>query len=96
MGMSSIVKGVRDLDGKFASMMKIKLACDEAEVDYPIEVREYFRFPDGPEDYLRREMEEVSLCDCVEQYFRDGTHGFEVDLSKVPEEVKSIRFENNY
>ena len=96
MGMSSHVTGVRDLDGKFSKMMEVKLACESAGIGYPDEVREYFKYPKESEEYLRREMEEVQLGDCVKEYSRNATDGFEVDLSKVPEGVKSIRFENSY
>jgi DNA helicase HerA-like ATPase len=96
MGMSSHVTGVRDLDGKFAKMMEAKLACEAAGVGYPDEVKEYFKYPEESAEYLKREMEEVQLWGSVTEYSRDATDGFEVDLSKLPEGVKSIRFENSY
>ena len=100
MGMSTNVSGVRDLDGKFAKMIAAKLACEAAEVDYPEEVRKYFCTPGASvgedEDYLRREMESVNIKVAVTKCGREGTDGWEVDLSKLPEGVKAIRFENSY
>ena len=36
------IAGVRDLDKEFDKMMKVKLACDEAQIDYPESVYKYF------------------------------------------------------
>ena len=96
MGMSSHVIGVRDLDGAFAKMMAAKVACEAAGIPYPKELEEYFKYPGEDEDYLRREMESIDITVAVTEYDRDATDGFEVDLSKLPEGVKSIRFENSY
>jgi len=96
MSMSSHVTGVRDLDAKFAKMMRVKLSCEEAEVDYPQDVKDYFKYPDESEDYLRREMEDVDITDAVSNCGGDSTDGWEVDLSKLPSDVKAIRFENSY
>ena len=96
MGMSSHITGVRNLDGKFAQMMKIKLACEEADVNYPQEVDDYFKYPDESEDYLRREMEEVDISAAVSKCNHDTTDAWDVDLSNLPDEVKFIRFENSY
>ena len=60
------------------------------------EVKEYFKYPEESEEYLRREMEEVQLGEAVSEYSRDAVDGFEVDLSKLPEGVKALRFENSY
>jgi|GEM_PF-3342727 len=96
MGMSSHVSGVRDLDGRFAKMMVAKLACEAASVDYPAEVREYFKYPEESEDYLRREMESVDIDAAVTKGTDNATEHWTVDLSKLPEGVKAIRFENSY
>ncbi len=96
MGMSSSVIGVRDLDGQFKKMMAAKLACEAAEVGYPQEIQDYFNDPDEDEDELRREMGEVNINEAVSEYGGDGTDTWEVDLSKLPDGVKAIRFENSY
>ena len=70
--------------------------CEAAGIGYPDEVKEYFKYPEESEEYLRREMEEVQLGEAVSEYSRDAVDGFEVDLSKLPEGVKALRFENSY
>lgn len=96
MGMSSRVKGVRDLDGEFAKMMAVKVACDAVEIDYPEAVKAYFKYPGESADYLRCEMESVDISAAVTESQHDAIDRFEVDLSKLPKGVKAIRFENSY
>ena len=97
MGMSTRVKGIRDLDGKFANMIQVKEACDAAGIDYPQAVKEYF---DGYEsedvDYLTTEMEEVDIRDNVQEYTPESSNVWVVSLENLPEGVKAIKFENSY
>lgn len=98
MSMSHYVKGVRDLDAKFADMIQLKLACEKANISYPAELEEYF---DGEtcesEKYLRAQMEEMDLPDeAVKQLKLEYKDGYEVDISKLPKECKAIRFEISY
>ena len=96
MGMSTRVVGVRDLGGQFDKMMKAKLACDDAGIGYPKEVEDYFEYPKESEECIRKGMQEIDIGDAVDQINRDGTSGYEVDLSKLSSEVKAIRFTNNW
>jgi len=96
MSMSSHIKGVRNLNGKFQKMMDIKLACEAAGSDYPKSVLEYFEYPGESEQFLKDEMSEVGLGDAVREYSRDCCDYFDVDLSKISDEVKIIRFVNSY
>lgn len=97
MGMSTHVKGVRDLDGKFAIMMGAKLACEKAKVGYPQSLADYFGVEVGEsEDYLRREMETVDISGAIHNYGFDSGDGYEVKLCNLPEGVKAIRFENSW
>ncbi len=96
MSMSTYVVGVRNLDGEFAKMIRVKKACDEAGVGYPPEVKSYFKYPNENEEYLRQEMEEIILKDAVIKRNFEMQEIFEVDLSKLPKEVKAIRFINSY
>lgn len=96
MGMSSHIVGVRDLDGQFQKMIKVKLACEEADIAYPQEVVDYFNYPEEPVHYLRRAMEEVNIDEAVSQTCKDAQDIFEVDLSKLSPEIKAVRFINSY
>lgn len=96
MGMSSRIVGVRDLDGQFQKMINVKLACQEAGIPYPQQVRDYFKYPEESEDCLRREMEEVKIAEAVSQTCKDAQDIFEVDLTKLSPEIKAVRFINSY
>lgn len=96
MGISSRIVGVRDLDGQFQKMIKVKLACEEAGVPYPQQVRDYFLCPEESEYCLRREMEEFNIDYAVSQTCKDARDIFEVDLSRLSPEVKAVRFTNFY
>lgn len=95
MSMSTYVYGIRDLDGKFATMMEIKLACDKAGIGYPQEVAEYFKYPSESEECNRSEMERVDISNAVSKINSDCSDGFKVDLSKLSDEVKSVLFVNS-
>jgi hypothetical protein len=95
MGMSVSVKGVRDLSVKFDMMMNIKKVCDNGNVGYPAELDEYFGdMVDEHPDFIRSEMEEMDI-EYMETH-PDSSNIFEVDLSKIPEDVSKIRFIMSY
>ncbi len=96
MSMSTKITGVRDLDKEFKKMMKVKLACEEAEIDYPENIYKYFINPDESEESLREKMEFVSIKEAICVKNKDMIDGWQVDLSKLPKDVKAIRFENSY
>jgi hypothetical protein len=97
MGMSTSVIGVREFDGKFAKMLAAKLACDEAEITYPPAILEYFGGAAGESvDYLRREMEEIDVKAAVTQGSENSADWIEVELSKLPFDIRAIRFRNSY
>lgn len=98
MSMSTSVRGIRDLDGKFSQMIKIKELCDGAQIGYPEELAAYFGEHDAAEDseYLREMMETIDIDDVAVRFSRDGSDHCEVELSKLPSEVKAIRFTNSW
>ena len=97
MGMSTSVMGVRDLDGNFSKMMKVKLTCEEANVDYPQEVKLYFgQYVAESESLLRREMEEMEIQPAIEKLNEEMTDGLQVNLDRLPKDTKAIRFRNSY
>ncbi len=99
MSMSFHVKGVRDLDGKFAKVIAVKVACDAAGLAYPVELKDYCKAPNSTYslasesvEHITREMEEMDVSQAVIESKEDGSDFFEVDLSKLSPEVKKIRF----
>lgn len=96
MSMSTHVYGIRNLNGKFAAMMKIKLACDKVRIGYPKEVTDYFKCPSESEEDNKREMERVDISIAVSKADEDMTEGILVDLSKLTSEIKSVLFLNSW
>ena len=100
MGMSSGVWGERDLgkDSKFDQMLKIKLSCDEANISYPEEVREYFGsdvYED--EECIRRGKACIDISAAVsEGGGREAEDKWTVDVSKLPKECTRICFSNSW
>jgi hypothetical protein len=92
--MSTHIVGVRNLDGQFTNMMKVKKACDMAGIGYPQEISKYFKHPQESEQYLRLEMEEMEIK--FKEISENGTVCYEVNLKDLPKEVKSIRFSNSW
>ena len=95
MGMYVDVKGVRDLSMNFEKMMNVKKACDDADVGYPVVIEEYFGSNvDESEDMIRSEMELADIA-YIETH-PDSADVYEIELSKIPEDIKKIRFIISY
>ena len=98
MGMNTYIKGVRDLDGEFKRMMDMKKLCDSKGFSYPKEVMEYFGSLIGESDaYIREEMETIDLPkDLVIESQDDSREFFDIEIDRIPKEVKILRFVNSY
>jgi hypothetical protein len=97
MGMDSSVIGLRDLDGQFEKMLKVKLACDEAGIEHPDDVYMYFQEQSElPEAGLRELLAEIDISAAVEELNEDSVDGFTVHLARLPAEVIAVQFRNSY
>lgn len=98
--MSIYIVGIKNLDNEFERMMKVKLACENANIEYPQEVVDYFKDPTHNEEYLRYVMQETCIRGAVSSYrkkiHKGSITGFIINLSLLPEDVKSIRVENTH
>lgn len=78
-------------------MIKAKRACEDAGIAYPKELEDYFHNEAcESEEYLIREMEEIDIRAAVTCDSADMKDIRDVDLSKLPPDVKSIRFIVSY
>ncbi len=96
--MSTSVIGIRAIDGRFSQMIAIKESCDDAGIGYPAELVEYFGDHDAAESsaYLREEMETIDIGQVLTEFTSSGRCHYQVDLSKLSDEVKAIRFTNSW
>lgn len=78
-------------DERWEQMARIFFACKEARVEPPYEVSEYFE--DGePEPHGK----EVSLKGLAREYKADMHWGLEIEVGKIPENAKVLRFYISY
>lgn len=90
MGMSTHVIGFRPPDKKWEEMKTVWDACEKAGVPVPDSVMKFFEY--SPPD---KSGVEVEIKDAYTRYIKDGYDGFEVDISKLPKDVKVSRFFNS-
>ena len=91
MSMSTHVVGFVPPDDKWRQMKQVWDACERAGVECPPDVYKFFN--DEPPDECGHE---VSLKGALRPYKAEMHEGFEVDISKLPPNVKIIRFWNAY
>lgn len=87
------VVGVKPPDEKWKSMKKVWDSCRDAGVDPPEKVEQFFR-GEAPDDAGVL----MSLDDepCTREYSADMRAGFDIDLTKIPKDVKVLRFFVSY
>lgn len=92
MGMSTHVTGYRKTDDKWNAYKRVWIACEVAGILPPEEVSGYF---DG-EDPRSLAGIEVNIDEAVTPYQDNAAarNGFEVDLTKLPADVRYLRFFN--
>ena len=96
MSMSTSLDGLIPLtDKKTIQMLQVRKACEEAGVKTPPEIFEYFKGKDvdDTEDALCVGLKNHACC---KESGRRDEDGWLIDLSKLPEGVKFIRFANSY
>jgi len=91
MSMSTYVVAFRPPDETFKKMKAIFDVCAEAGVDLPKEVSEFF--DDSEPD---PKGVEIKIPDAIEPWANDMAQGFQIDLDKLPKDVKYIRFYNEW
>lgn len=92
MGMSTHVVGFRPPDAHWKNMKAVWDACHAAKVDVPEAVEQFFAETEPDEAGVVVDLEKTGAT----QKWSDGRgcEGFQVDVSKLPEGLKIIRFYN--
>lgn len=91
MSMSTHVVGFRPPDDQWRRMKAVYDSCKTAKVRPPEDVVKFFNY-EGPDEA----GVEVDLKDCTKKYTAEMRSGIEVDLTKIPKDLKIIRFVNSY
>lgn len=93
MSMSTFVMGFRPPDEKWKKMKAIWDSCKKAGVEAPKEVDSFFG-GEPPDDSGVEVKLEGTLC--CREYREEMRDGFEIEISKLPKDIKIIRFVNSY
>jgi len=94
MGMSTHIQGIVPPDDKWKKMKEAYDACNKAGIDIPEEIEAFFNYeiPDDKGVIIEVENHEaVQKCSPHEM-----AEGYEVEIAKLPKNVKFIRFYNSY
>lgn len=93
MSMSTHVVGFKPPDDKWKRMKEVYDACVKAKVKIPDEVLKFFEYeePDSAGVQVR-----LQGTHCCVEFNRDSQQGIEIDVAKLPEGVKYIRFFNSF
>lgn len=89
MGMSTHVVGFRPPDEKWKKMKAVWDACKVAKTEIPESVVDFFNGetpdPAGVEVEIK-----------AKDWSMDSASGYEIDLDKLPKDIKTIRFYNSW
>lgn len=89
MSMSLSVTGYKPPDNKWKKMKAIWDACEEAEIKLPVEVERFFGGYDPDDSGVEVDLDGTSCCS---SYREEMEQGFEIEVAKLPKDVKVIRF----
>ena len=96
MSMSTHVVGIKPppLDEKWKKMKEVWDSCNAAGVEIPEEVGKFFDWETPDDKGVLISLDEK--CECCKEWWNDYSSGFEVDVSKIPKDIKIIRFYNSW
>jgi len=89
MGMSTFVYGFNPPDEKWTRMRQIYEACEKEDIKIPDEVYDYF---DGNEPDPAGQRVDIA----AEGWRDENSEGIEIEIEKIPKDVKIICFVNSW
>ena len=93
MGMSTYVYGIKAPSARHKTMAQIRDACKALGIDEPLEVERYFENQYGTD----ASGERMDLpADSYADWSAEMQNGYQVEVAKLPPEVKYVRFVNSY
>ena len=92
MSMHSHVIGIRPPDEKWKKMKAAWDACEAADLQIPDAVGDFFKWERPNDAGVVVELDQ----ECCRPYKADMQEGFTVDVSKLPKDVRLVRFINSY
>jgi hypothetical protein len=97
MSMSTHVVGFAPPDETWLKMKSVWDACEAAGVTVPENVSKFFNYERPDAAGVCIELDHYKTPhECLKKYRADSQEGFEIDISKLPPQIKTIRFFNSY
>jgi len=93
--MSTHVVGIKPPDDNWKKMKAVYDSCVAAEIDVPDEILDYFGISDSDVPDERGVAVDLPIG-VTKEWCAEMRDGIEVDLSKLPEGIKILRFYNSY
>jgi hypothetical protein len=92
---STYVLGFRPPDEKWKRMKEAREACEAAGIDIPEDIDDFFGGEKPDEKGVEVQLDNGHPCckDWDDGYMRSG---FEVEISKLPKDIKILRFYNSW
>ena len=87
--MSTHVKGFRPPDQKFKDLKSAWDACKRANIGIPKEIGQFF-------DWEEPDVRGVEVKIPTQEWKDDYGEGYEIEVAKIPKDVKFIRFYNTW
>jgi len=94
MSMSTNIYGVIPADTHYKKMAAIWHQCEDAKVTIPKEVVNFFHGEPPDDDGILIDLEQLPCCKVYSG--EESAEGVEIDISRLPENVKKIRFYNSF
>jgi len=85
------INGFTEPSTEWLEMKAAYDACDKAGVRIPEEVQQYFHY-----EPPKHPGQPIDITKAVTPYRGDMEEGFDVDISKLPPNVKLVRFHVSY
>lgn len=93
MSMSTYVLGFKPVDKKWQEMKAVWDACRAAKVEIPKDVDIFFNYKAPDNAGVEIELHKIAK---EWQDEHGGRSGLEIDITKLPKDVKIIRFINSW
>ena len=93
MSMNTCIVGFIPPDAKWKKMKVVWDSCSKAGITPPKEVDDFFNGVPPDDAGVEIELEEHPSC---QEYRDEMREGFQVEVSKLPKNVRFIRFYNSY
>lgn len=93
MSMTMNIVGFKPPDERWKEMKRVWDSCMMAGVNMPEKVSDFFEGVILDNSGVRVELEEHVCC---KKYSEMGQSGYEIDVTKLPKDIKIVRFYNSY